>query len=252
MSQAQAYQGTAIDRMMNGTIYKTLGGLKPEREVGLFTPKLKFIPHRFTQWGLAGPVAAPAPYLQDKIGLGQMLPPLVTHIGLGLTGLYLFYSLFFKPAKDTFNYVEPFREKCVLDPAFSRAVDALGLLDELLALGQFARDIFYASSPRSLIILDELAEGTTYEERLHESYGISDDFHTIGNNTVLVTHNHSLVDRFMDEHKGQCLMTEFNGDEPTYRVVEGISRVSHASRIAEKINFSSTDRQRYMESNGFI
>ena len=27
------------------------------------------------------------------------------------------------------------------------------------------RDIFYATSPRSLVILDELAEGTTYEER---------------------------------------------------------------------------------------
>ena len=113
------------------------------------------------------------------------------------------------------------------------------------------RDIFFATSPKSLVILDELAEGTTVEERLQESFGIMDDFNTIGNNTVLVTHNHSLVDRFMEEKKGQCLMTEFNGNEPTYRIVGGISRVSHASRIAEKINFSSEDRRHYLIEKGY-
>jgi DNA mismatch repair ATPase MutS len=114
------------------------------------------------------------------------------------------------------------------------------------------RDIFYSTSPRSLVILDELAEGTTYEERLHESFGILSDFHTIGNNTVLVTHNHSLVDRFMAEKKGQCLMAEFNGDDPTYRIVPGISRVSHAGRITRKINFSQEDRHRYMKDKGYL
>jgi DNA mismatch repair ATPase MutS len=114
------------------------------------------------------------------------------------------------------------------------------------------RDIFYATSPRSLVILDELAEGTTYEERLHESREILSDFHTIGNNTVLVTHNHLLVDRFMAEQKGQCLMVEFNGEDPTYRIIPGISRVSHADRIAKKINFSKEDRRRYMKEKGYI
>jgi dsDNA-specific endonuclease/ATPase MutS2 len=97
-----------------------------------------------------------------------------------------------------------------------------------------------------------LAEGTTYEERLHESSGILDDFYTIGNNTVLVTHNHSLVDRFMTEKKGQCLMAEFVDDNPTYRIVPGISRVSHADRIAKKIKFSHEDRQQYMKEKGYL
>ena len=114
------------------------------------------------------------------------------------------------------------------------------------------RDIFYTTSPKSLVVLDELAEGTTYEERLHESYGILYDFYTIGNNTVLVTHNHSLVDSFMAEKKGQCLMAEFIGDNPTYRIIPGISRVSHADRIAKKINFSQEDRHQYMKENGYL
>ena len=256
------------------------------------------------------------------------------HIGIAGTGLYGFYSLFIKPVRDTGKFIEPFRSKCVHDHAFSRAIDAVGMIDELLSFHRYAgelphattlphiadeaehffeatglknpvlaktktdvvpndvqmngskltfisgpnsggktticksmvhnqllaqmgayvlaekaainiadrisyqapkfdglqdeegrfgtelsrtRDIFYSTSPRSLVILDELAEGTTYEEKLHESHGILSDFHTIGNNTVLVTHNHLLVDRFMAEQKGQCLMVEFKGDHPTYK-----------------------------------
>ena len=114
------------------------------------------------------------------------------------------------------------------------------------------RDIFFSTSPKSLVILDELAEGTAYEERLHESFGILSDFHTIGNNTVLVTHNHSLVDAFMADQKGQCVMVAFNGDAPTYKIVPGISRVSHADRIAKKIRFSTEDRRQYMKDRGYL
>jgi DNA mismatch repair protein MutS len=368
LSSLQAYPGSAIDQMMHGAIYKTLAGLQSAGEVSAFTPKVKFTPRRFTPWLLTGPLVALAPHIQDKIGLAQLLPPVVAHIGYAWTGIHLLYRLFFKPARDTFNFIEPFREKCIADGIFNRAIDAFGMLDELLSFDTFARelphaailprvtdeshhafgatglrnpvlavkkeafvpndvhlngarltfisgpnsggktticksiaqnqllaqaggyvvaeqatiniadkiryqapkfdglqddegrfgtelartrDIFFESSPKSLVILDELAEGTTYEERMEESSGIMRDFHTIGNNTMLVTHNHSLVDRFMDEEKGQCLKTEFNGNEPTYRIVSGISRVSHASRIAEKINFSSEDRRRYLIEKGY-
>ena len=113
------------------------------------------------------------------------------------------------------------------------------------------RNIFFSTSPKSLVILDELAEGTTYEEKLHTSFGILSDFHTIGNNTVLVTHNHSLVDRFQEVKKGQRLMAEFKGDDPTYKIIPGISRVSHASRIVERIKFSKNDRLAYIKKKGY-
>jgi hypothetical protein len=365
----QAYPGSAIDQMMQGAIYRTMHGLQSAGEVSPLTPKVKFIPRRFTPWLLAGPLVALAPHLQDKIGLAGLLPPLVAHIGYAWTGIHLLYCLFFKPARDTFNFIEPFRERCIGDDIFNRALDVFGMLDELLSFDTFAgelshpttlprvadedhhafeavgmtnpvlavaneafvpnaiqlngvrstfisgpnsggktticksiaqnqllaqaggyvlaqeatiniadtiryqapkfdglqddegrfgtelartRDIFFTTTPKSLVILDELAEGTTYEERMEESYGILDDFHTIGNNTILVTHNHALVDSFMGAGKGQSLRTEFNRDEPTYRIISGISRVSHASRIADKIRFSSKDRRRYLEENGYL
>ncbi len=369
VARLQAYPGSTIDQMMRGAIYKTMAGLQSSEEVSALTPKVKFTPRRFTLWLLAGPLVALAPHIQDKLGLAGLLPPLVAHLGYAWTGIHLLYSLFFKPAKDTFNFIEPFREKCIADGIFNRMIDAFGMIDELLSGDTFARetaqaavlpkvtaekrhsfkaagltnpvlavedkafvpndvhlqgvrltfisgpnsggktticksivqnqllaqaggyvlakkatiniadkicyqapkfdglqddegrfgtelartrDIFFSTSPQSLVILDELAEGTTYEERMEASSGIMHDFHTIGNNTVLVTHNHSLVDRLVGEEQGQSLMTEFSGNAPTYRIVPGISRVSHAERIAEKINFSSEDRRRYLVEKGYL
>jgi DNA mismatch repair protein MutS len=369
VSDLRSYIGSPVDQMMNGRIYKTFSGLKSDQEVGFFTPKLKFIPRRFTRWVCVGPAVAAVPLIQNKIGIAQTSSPLMFSIGIGLTGVYAFYGLFIKPVRDTGKFIEPFRERCVYDQAFNRAVDAVGRIDELLSCHDFARelshattlpevtdedhhcfqatglknpvlaesktvivpndvsmnearltfitgpnsggktticksivhnqllaqmgsyvlaekakiniadliryqapkfdglqddegrfgtelsrtrDIFYSTSPKSLVILDELAEGTTYEEKLHESFGILSDFHTIGNNTVLVSHNHALVDRFMDARKGQCFMAEFNENGPTYRIIPGISRVAHAARVAEKINFSKDDRHRYLKQKGYV
>ncbi len=369
ISNVHSYKNSSIYRMLDGSIYKTIKGLESDKEIGFFTPKLKFIPQRINNWVAAGPAVAVVPYIWEKFGFEQSLSPLMTTTGIVWTGLYALYSLFIKPIRDTEAFIEPLREKCVYDKIFSQTVDSVGMIDELLSFRKFSnefphsttlpkitetdqhffeatglkspvlakhktdfvpndvflngakltfisgpnsggkttvcksivhnqllaqigsyvvadkatisladmisyqapkfdglqddegrfgtelgrtRDIFYSTAPKSLVILDELAEGTTYEERLHESFGILNDFHQIGNNTVLVTHNHSLVDKFMDEKKGQCFMVEFNGDDPTYRLVPGISRVSHAERIARKINFSKEDRYRYMKEMGYV
>lgn len=369
ISNVYSYKNSSIYRMMDGSVYKTFKGLESDREIGFFTPKLKFIPQRITKWVAAGPAVAVVPYIWEKFGFEQSLSPLMTTTGIIWTGLYAVYSFFIKPIRDTEAFIEPLRQKCVYDKIFSRTIDTVGMIDELLSFHKFSnemphsttlpeiaetdhhffeatglkspvlakhmtdfvpndvflngakltfisgpnsggktticksivhnqmlaqtgsyvvadkaaigvadmisyqapkfdglqddegrfgtelgrtRDIFYSTGPKSLVILDELAEGTTYEERLHESFEILSDFHQIGNNTVLVTHNHSLVDRFMEEKKGQCFMVEFKGDDPTYRIVPGISRVSHAERIARKINFSKEDRYRYMKEKGYV
>jgi DNA mismatch repair ATPase MutS len=114
------------------------------------------------------------------------------------------------------------------------------------------KEVFYAATPKSLVVLDELAEGTTYEEKMQQSYIILDGFHTIGNNTILVTHNHALVDRFKSEGRGQCLQVEFDGHRPTHKLKEGISRESHAERVAEKIGFSAADIQQHLRNKGYL
>jgi hypothetical protein len=369
LARLQAYAGSPVDRLMNGPVYLTFTGLKSRGEVGRLTPKLRFLPRRFSMWLLAGPAIFAAPHVQHHIGAGPPLAPMLSTIGIAWTGAAAFYTLFVKPVRDTGKFIEPLRARAVSDPTFGRAIDAVGQLDELLSLCAFARrspyptcapkvtdverhsfeakglvnpvlaadkadivpnavdlngarltfisgpnsggkttlcksivhnqllaqagghvlaeraainiaetiryqapkfdglqdqegrfgtelgrtrDIFYATGPKSLVILDELAEGTTYEEGLDTADGILRDFHTIGNNTLLVTHNHGLVDRFVAEGTGRGLRAEFDGDAPTYRIVAGISRVSHADKVAERIGFSAADRRRYLDERGYL
>ncbi|MGH8475862.1 MAG: MutS-related protein, partial [Methylococcales bacterium] len=108
------------------------------------------------------------------------------------------------------------------------------------------KEIFLATTAQSLVILDELSEGTTYEEKLETSENILDGFRRKNNSTLLITHNHELVDSFINKGIGQARQVEFKDDEPTYRLIEGISRVSHADRVAKKIGFSKEDIDRYL------
>jgi dsDNA-specific endonuclease/ATPase MutS2 len=76
-----------------------------------------------------------------------------------------------------------------------------------------------------------------------------DGFREKGNSTVLITHNHELVDRYQQQGIGLAQQVEFENDRPTYRLIDGISRVSHADRIARKIGFSRDDIAQYLSEN---
>ncbi|MDD5274641.1 MAG: DNA mismatch repair protein MutS [Methylovulum sp.] len=108
------------------------------------------------------------------------------------------------------------------------------------------KDIFLASTAKSLVVLDELSEGTTFEEKMESSSNVLNGFYRKGNSTILITHNHQLVDLFAGQGVGVPKQVEFANDAPTYRVIPGISRVSHADRVAKKIGFSKEDIDHYL------
>ena len=108
------------------------------------------------------------------------------------------------------------------------------------------KDIFLASTAKSLVVLDELSEGTTFEEKMEASSNVLNGFYRKGNSTVLITHNHQLVDKFAKQKIGVAKQVEFAHDEPTYKLINGISRVSHADRVAKKIGFSKEDIDNYL------
>lgn len=113
------------------------------------------------------------------------------------------------------------------------------------------KPIFYSATPASLNLLDELSEGTTIEERNVVSYKILRDFRDIGCSTINATHNHELVDRFQQSTPCQFYQVEFNGTDPTHRIIPGISRVSHAERVLEDIGFSEEDRDKHLRTYGY-
>lgn len=114
------------------------------------------------------------------------------------------------------------------------------------------KDMFLVTTPQSLIILDELSEGTTHDEKLETSFHVLNGFSKIGNNTVLVTHNYELAERFKENNLGRHFQMQFVGEAPTHKIVEGISKVSHADRVARKVGFAEEDIERYLKERGFI
>lgn len=108
------------------------------------------------------------------------------------------------------------------------------------------KDIFLATTAKSFIIMDELSEGTTHEEKIEISMDILDGFQKKGSTTILITHNHELVDRYQKKKTGMARQAEFKNEHPTYQFIEGVSRVSHADRVAKKIGFSKEDIARYL------
>ena len=134
-------------------------------------------------------------------------------------------------------------------PLFDSISDVEGRFGTELKI---TRDIFFKATPRSLVILDELAEATTYEEKMDISYVILNGFNKIGSTTVLVTHNHKLASRFLQEGRSQNLQVEFKNNKPTYRLIPGISKESHAELIAEKVGFSPNDIKTYLKRKGYL
>ena len=108
------------------------------------------------------------------------------------------------------------------------------------------KDIFLATTAKSLVVLDELSEGTTFEEKMESSSNVLNGFYRKGNSTILITHNHQLVDNFVRRGIGLPMQVEFASDAPTYKLIAGISRVSHADRVAKKIGFSKEDIDHYL------
>ena len=134
-------------------------------------------------------------------------------------------------------------------PAFDTLNDPEGRFGTELKV---TRDIFFNVTPKSLTILDEIAEGTTTHEKMSLSQDIMNGFYAIGGTTLLVTHSHELVEHFQKQGKGQYLQVEFSGEEPTHRMIGGISKESHAHRVARKIGFSPGDINRYLREKGYI
>jgi len=129
-----------------------------------------------------------------------------------------------------------------------------GHLDE--GMGRFGhelkrtREIFFNSTSRSLVVLDELSEGTTFEEKMELSEYVLAGFYKLGASTLLVTHNHELCERLQDKGIGRYLQGEFSPQGPTYRLIPGVSRVSHADRVAAALGFSKEDVEKHLASRG--
>ncbi|MBX7136443.1 MAG: hypothetical protein K1X83_00565 [Oligoflexia bacterium] len=103
------------------------------------------------------------------------------------------------------------------------------------------RDLLFASGVRSFVNLDELAEGTTEEEKTLFSRAVLEAFVQKRTSLILTTHNIELAKLYERLGVGEFWQVEFRDGNPTHKIVPGISTSSHAARIAAHLGFSIDD-----------
>lgn len=106
--------------------------------------------------------------------------------------------------------------------------------DELLKVKAIADQY---SSPRSLVLLDEFARGTSRNEGDEIAYRAIRSLRATGASVVWLTHNHEVAARLKKEGFGQVLMTELDNGAPTYKLRPGIAESSFAGSVVSQVKY---------------
>jgi len=142
----------------------------------------------------------------------------------------------------------------VPDEMFYQAQDFNQLLDKEGRFGTEllkTKEIFLRASPKTLLVFDELAQGTTHEESRSVTDYVLKGFKRIGSSAILITHDHGVVASLAEEGIVEPLKVEFQDGLPTHRIVPGISTTSHALRVARRIEFDSSAVEEILSRRGF-
>lgn len=115
------------------------------------------------------------------------------------------------------------------------------------AEGKRQKEIISNSTPKSLVILDELIEATGREEKMDISQTILNGYLELENTTLLVTHNRELVRKHTGKDRTKFLKVTFEDEEPTYKLEPGISESSRAHKVAEKIGLTEEEINRIVK-----
>lgn len=133
-------------------------------------------------------------------------------------------------------------------PAFTALGEHGRFGTELLA----TKSTFMEATSKSLVIMDEVGDGTTAEERTEMARAILWGFSRIGCGTLLVTHNTALAQRAEKEGLAVNNHLRISDGAPTFKLYPGISLSSNAERVARAIGFSESDITASLERRGYL
>ncbi|NQZ84750.1 MAG: hypothetical protein HRU03_03445 [Nanoarchaeales archaeon] len=114
------------------------------------------------------------------------------------------------------------------------------------------KNIFYNSSPQTLIIIDDLIDGTSFKDKTEISTDQLSGFTHIGSNLIYVSHHNELAEIFEKQNSGSFYQIEYKNNKPTHKLIPGICTESHANEVASKIGFGSEDIKNHLISKGYI
>lgn len=113
------------------------------------------------------------------------------------------------------------------------------------------RDIFHRFGRLSFIGLDDCMDGTTHAERLVVLGDIMHALHSIGGTALFSTHATELVQEFADRSIGEQWQVEFEDNNPTHKIITGVSHTSHAARVAKQVGMDKNAINASLEKRGY-
>jgi len=114
------------------------------------------------------------------------------------------------------------------------------------------KKILFNSSPKSLVIIDDLIEGTTFDEKTKLTKDQLCGFIHKRPNTIYVSHHHELAKEFYNQGVGNFLQVEFNGEKPTYKIISGISTNSHSDLVSKRVGFDADSIKQHLVEKGYL
>jgi len=128
------------------------------------------------------------------------------------------------------------------------ALEAEGRLgNELKGL----RNVILKCTPQSLVLLDEIATSTSFEEGPDIAAAPVWALSKIGAGVMIVTHDPRIAHTIQQDLGGIAKQLEWGKDGPTYKLKDGISSASHASVVAERVGMTKERLQALLAKRGF-
>jgi len=115
------------------------------------------------------------------------------------------------------------------------------------------KDHFFLATPKSLVLLDAIISGSTnHEAAIKQLYRIMNGFYIKGGNTILITPDYDLVNKFEQEGRGGFLQVGVRRGKPTYKLVPGISTEGYTDLVLSRIGFSDEDIEEHLKKEGYL
>ena len=100
------------------------------------------------------------------------------------------------------------------------------------------RKLFMQATERSIVVLDEVGDGTSAEEGIRQMRAVFWGLKQIGSGTVVITHNRELVRQLENEKIGVAYQMNTTNGKPNFHLKPGLSPHSHAAEVAKQLRFS--------------
>lgn len=113
--------------------------------------------------------------------------------------------------------------------------------------------ILEQAGPKSLVVIDDLMEGTSSDAIADQTRLNFFALHHTGASVMMITHRYDLADEFRSQTgRGNYLQIEFDGDHPTRQLVPGISMNSRPELVTERIGMTLGGVERLLRERGLM